>query len=157
MKILSWNCCGLGNQTAVDILSHLVREKAPNVLFLMETEKFVVEMRWIQADLPYRCMVAIPSVHRRGGFALLWMADVDLHVRTYSPNHIDALITKDNSFWRLTSFYGWHEGQRKHESWQLLRHLHSRSSYPWLCCGDFNEILCMEEKQGRIPQPLRSM
>ncbi|XP_065619900.1 linoleate 13S-lipoxygenase 3-1, chloroplastic [Quercus suber] len=63
----------------VDILSHLVREKAPNVLFLMETKQFVVEMRRIQADLPYCFMVAIPSVHRRGDLALLWMADVDLH------------------------------------------------------------------------------
>ena len=98
MKILSWNCHGLGNQTTVDVLSHLVREKAPNVLFLMETKQSVAEMRRIQADLPYCCMVFVPSVHRRGGLALLWMADVDLHVQTYSPNHIDALITKDNSF-----------------------------------------------------------
>ena len=109
MKILSWNCRGLGNQTVVDVLSHLVREKAPNVLFLMETKQSMAEMRRIQANLPYRCMVDIPSVHRRGGLALLWMADVDLHVQTYSPNHIDALITKDNSFWRLTGFYGWYE------------------------------------------------
>ena len=98
MKILSWNCHGLGNQTTVDVLSHLVREKASNVLFLMETKQSVAEMRQIQADLPYCCMVFVPSVHRRGGLALLWMADVDLHVQTYSPNHIDALITKDNSF-----------------------------------------------------------
>ena len=75
-----------------------MREKAPNVLFLMETKQSVAEMRQIQADLPYCCMVFVPSVHRRGGLALLWMADVDLHVQTYSPNHIDALITKDNSF-----------------------------------------------------------
>ena len=71
---------------AVEVLSHLVREKAPNVLFLMETKQSVEEMKRIQADLPYRCMIVIPSVHRRGNLALLWMADVDLHVQTYSPN-----------------------------------------------------------------------
>ena len=115
------------------------------------------EMKKIQADLTYHCMVVVPSVRRRGGLALLWMADVELHLQTYSPNHIDALIKKDNSFWRFTGFYGWPEEQRKRESWHLLKHLHSRSSYPGLCCGDFNEILCMEEKQGRIPRPLRLM
>lgn len=82
---------------AVDVLSHLVRKEAPNVLFLMEIKQSVAEMRRIQADLPYRCMVVIPSVRRRGGLALLWIEDVDLHVQTYSPNHMDALITKDNS------------------------------------------------------------
>ena len=71
---------------AVEVLSHLVREKAPNVLFLMETKQSVEEMKRIQADLPYRCMIVIPSVRRRGNLALLWMADVDLHVQTYSPN-----------------------------------------------------------------------
>ena len=70
----------------MEVLSHLVREKAPNVLFLMETKQSVEEMKRIQADLPYRCMIVIPSVRRRGNLALLWMADVDLHVQTYSPN-----------------------------------------------------------------------
>ena len=38
---------------AVDILSHLVRERAPSVLFLMETKQSVEEMRRVQADFPY--------------------------------------------------------------------------------------------------------
>ena len=33
MKILSWNCQGLRNQSAIDVLSHLVREKAPKIFF----------------------------------------------------------------------------------------------------------------------------
>lgn len=55
----------------MEFLSHLVREKAFKVLFLMETKQTVNEMRWIQADLPYRCMLAVPSVRRCGGLALL--------------------------------------------------------------------------------------
>jgi len=53
MKILNWNCRALENQQAMDVLSHLVREKAPKILFLMETKQSVDEMRKIQADLPY--------------------------------------------------------------------------------------------------------
>ena len=45
MKIMSWNCWGLGNQRAVDVLSHLVREKAPKILFLMEIKQSVSEMK----------------------------------------------------------------------------------------------------------------
>ena len=92
MNLLSWNCRRLGNQTTVEVLSNLVMEKAPKILFLMEKKLSVVEMRKVQKDLPYRCMVVVPSVHRSGGLALLWMEEVELHVQTYSPNHIDSLI-----------------------------------------------------------------
>ncbi|XP_075675168.1 uncharacterized protein LOC142644435 [Castanea sativa] len=58
---------------------------------------------------------------------------------------------------RVTGFYGRHEEHRQHETWQLLRHLSSRFSAPWLYVGDYNEILVSEEKQGRIPKPLHLM
>ena len=45
----------------------------------------------------------------------------------------------------------------KQESWQLLKHLHSRHSVPWLCFGDFNEILQSEEKQSGLPKLLAPM
>lgn len=36
MSILSWNCRGLGNPRSVRDLHLLVKEKRPNLLFLME-------------------------------------------------------------------------------------------------------------------------
>ncbi|XP_040987704.1 uncharacterized protein LOC121235426 [Juglans microcarpa x Juglans regia] len=38
MKTLSWNCRGLGNRWTVQDLCHLVEDKLPNVVFLMETK-----------------------------------------------------------------------------------------------------------------------
>ena len=115
-------------------------------------------MRKIQADLPYRCMLAVPSIRRSGRLALLWMEEVDLHVQTYTCNHIDALFFNgSNLTCRLTGFYRWPEEQRKHESWQLLKHLHTRISAPWICVGDYNEILSSDEKQGGVPKPLNHM
>ena len=124
----------------------------------METKRFVAEMWLIQADLPYRGMLAVPSVRHCGGLALLWMEEIELHVQTFTLNHIDALIMNDtNNPWRLTGFYGWPDEMMKHKSWQLLKHLHTRHSIPWLCCGDFNEILNSNEKQGRLPKPIALM
>ena len=71
MIILSWNYRGLGNQCEVNVLSHLVGEKAPNILFLMETKQTVEEMKWIQGELHYDSMLAIPCLGRRGGLAML--------------------------------------------------------------------------------------
>ena len=156
MNILSWNCLRFGNLRATTVLSLLVREKAPKVLFLME--KTVDEMRKIQGELRYDSMLAVLCVHRAGGLAMLWKEEVSLHVQTYSLNHIDARIMTDpNSPWRIIGFYGRPEDHRKHESWSYLRHLHSRDSLPWICIGDYNEILNSNEKQGRIPRPLMPM
>ncbi|XP_075670014.1 uncharacterized protein LOC142639761 [Castanea sativa] len=59
--------------------------------------------------------------------------------------------------WRITGFYGRPKEHRKQESWGYLRNLKSRSSLPWLCIGDYNEILSSNEKQGRIARSNRFM
>ncbi|XP_075670433.1 uncharacterized protein LOC142640244 [Castanea sativa] len=84
---------------------------------------------------------------------MFWKGEIDLHVQTYSQNDIDAIVYSPiHPPWRISSFYGQPEESRRHETWRLLRHLHSRYSMPWICIGDYNEILSSEEKQGRLPK-----
>ena len=52
------------------------------------------------------------------------------------------------SEWRLTGFYGELETARRSEAWNTLRNLKSHFDSPWLCCGDFNEIIKQDEKVG---------
>lgn len=42
--------------------------------------------------------------------------------------------------------YGHPETGQKHHTWTLMRRLAALSSLPWLCFGDFNEILQLNEK-----------
>ena len=44
-----------------------------------------------------------------------------------------------------------------HESWDLLRRLHQQNSLPWLCTGDFNEIVKHSEKIGGRERPQGQM
>ncbi|XP_073121701.1 uncharacterized protein [Henckelia pumila] len=55
--------------------------------------------------------------------------------------------------WHLTGFYSFPERQRRNQSWNLLRMFSNRSSLPWCCIGDFNDLLSQSEKRGRILQP----
>ena len=66
MKIISWNCQGLGNLCAVIALSHIVRVQAPKVLFLMETKRSMTKMKQITDDLPDHGVFVVPSVGRSG-------------------------------------------------------------------------------------------
>lgn len=49
---------------------------------------------------------------------------------------------------RFTGFYGEPITHKRFESWDLLRRLNRQFGLPWLCSGDFNEILRGSEKIG---------
>jgi hypothetical protein len=49
---------------------------------------------------------------------------------------------------RVTGFYGNPRRERRKESWYLMRFLRAQSATPWLCVGDFNEVLAVEEQFG---------
>ena len=142
----------------MEVLSYLVREKAPEVLFMMETKRTVDEMKWIQNEIHFGAMLAVPCLGRRGGLAMLWKDEVDLNIQTYNQNNIDALIlTKQNMSWRITGFYGKLDEHLRNETWDLLKHLSTRTSTPCLCIGDYNQILSAEEKDGWLPKPMHLM
>ena len=94
----------------------------------------------------------VPSDGQSGGLAMLWKEELNLHIRGYSKNYIDAIITKSSSGfkWRIIGFYGHPETHLRHKSWKLLTDLNRHFSLPWLCFGDFNEIVSMEEKLGGV-------
>ena len=77
MKIISWNCWGLGNLYAVTALSHIVRFQAPKVFFLMEKKRSMTEMKQITDDLPYQGVFVVPSVGRSGGLTTIWKEEVN--------------------------------------------------------------------------------
>ena len=70
-------------------------------------------------------------------------------VDSFSRFHIDAIIQGGSrEAWRFTGFYGEPNTNEREEAWNMLRMLHSKPHLPWVCMGDFNEILLSEEKRG---------
>ena len=55
--------------------------------------------------------------------------------------------------WRLTGYYSFPERSRRKEAWDMIRNLGLRSSLPWCLMGDFNEILSIGDKKGRVEHP----
>ncbi|XVE68340.1 hypothetical protein DITRI_Ditri09bG0060200 [Diplodiscus trichospermus] len=96
----------------------------------------------------FDCCIVVDYVGRGRGLALLWMKEARVEVLSFSRNHIDAKILAGNKekFWSFTGFYEEPEVQRRDFTWQLLRTLYYYFSLPWLCMGDFNEIMDDHEK-----------
>ena len=122
----------------------------PTIVFLMETKAKLKRIEKIKFKLGFSNRLIIPCSGHSGGLALFWSKEVTLEIKSFSKNHIDAMITESSEafFWRFTSFYGHPKTHLRGESWSLLSYLNNQYSLPWFCCGDFNEILSCDEKLG---------
>jgi hypothetical protein len=63
------------------------------------------------------------------------------------------IVDSVQGMWRLTCFYGYQEGSRRCDSWNLLHRLANESSLPCCIIGDFNDILSFNEKRGKADIP----
>ena len=59
--------------------------------------------------------------------------------------------------WRFTGFYGNPDTASWENSWSLLQELSRHSALPWVCMGDFSEILFAYEKLGLLDRQERQM
>ena len=154
MKLVGWSGRGMGNRLAVRGLLEVQKKEDPDVLFLCETklDKKGVEKLSYTLKMPH--VVFKESVSRSGGLALFWKREINLSLAWMGRMHIDADITEVDGFkWRFTGIYGEPRVVKRRETWRLLRTLHLQEKLPWVCIGDFNEILYSFEKQGGLPKP----
>jgi len=154
MKLLSWNCQGLGNPRAVRALLRLIRVENPQIVFLMETRLKVSEMDVIRNKLGFNHCLSVDCKgsgrDRAGGLSLMWTYNEAIYVTSFSSNHIYGLCDDDESGeqWGLTGIYGYPEEHNKRKTWRLIEELTDQTAGQWLCFRDFNDILEPHDKQG---------
>ena len=106
-------------------------------------------MKNLRAKLQLDNVHIVSRLNTGGGLALFWSRDINLHVLDATPTYIDAVVNPgvDDAWW-FTGFYGNPVTANREHSWALLKHLSLKMDLPWICTGDFNEIVRAEEKQG---------
>ncbi|KAL0450879.1 UNVERIFIED_CONTAM: hypothetical protein Slati_1644300 [Sesamum latifolium] len=149
MSLLVWNCQGLGNPWTVKGFGDLLRNHKPTLVFLVETKCFASQVEALKRKFNlFGC--GVDPIGRSGGLALFWHKSAEVQLQSLSRYHIDVSVRlcDKEEWWRFTGFYGEPDVGKREVSWNLLRRLHSQSIRPWLCAGDFNEILEHAEKEG---------
>jgi len=159
MNLVSWNCRGLGNPQTVRELRRLVKIKHPHLLFLMETNVSIGRLQNLRIAMGFEGLLSVDPVGRSGGLALFWKGFHLVELLSYSRRHISVFIRNMGSGvpWKFTGFYGHPDPSQRAESWKLLKFLKRAPPSPWLCIGDFNEILYNSEKVGGNPRHAKQM
>ncbi|KAJ9184744.1 hypothetical protein P3X46_004440, partial [Hevea brasiliensis] len=139
MIYLSWNCGSLVNPRAVRAQKELILSKKPNIIFLCETLVHSNKIEEIKVHFGYDYCFSEDNLGG-GGLAVLWNNSSLITITSFSANYTNISISGMNSInWGLT------------ESWNLLSHLEGSSSLPWVCIGDFNNLLNLEDKRAGNP------
>ncbi|GAV75075.1 hypothetical protein CFOL_v3_18554, partial [Cephalotus follicularis] len=129
---------------------NLIKYLSPNRVFLSETPLAVQEMEAIRKKTCFKNCLGVDADRRRDNLALLWDNESELIIKSYSSSHIDTEVALKGreGIWRLTGICAQPETHLRHETWSLLCNLSSQRNIPWLCMGDFNEILYNTENEG---------
>lgn len=78
MKILSWNIRGLGASNNSRPLLFLIKEKKPNVVFVMETKLIAGKVEKLKRKLSLDGCFVVNPIGKGAGLALWWSGEVNL-------------------------------------------------------------------------------
>ena len=119
------------------------------MLCILETQIAKTRVENLRYTLGFDNCFAVASSGRSGGLGVFWNNNVMVKVNHFSQYHIDAEFAEpEKDKWRLTFMYGEAKRNLRHRTWELMKFMRGESDLPWLCMGDFNEILRREEQFG---------
>ena len=150
MKILSWNCRGLGQPRTVQELVCLSKTHQPNVIFLSETRKNKEYDEGLRYRLGMKNVVTFSAQGKGGGLAVFWDDAYNLELNKYGEHFIDMFIcTANGAKWRSTFIYGEPKASQRYVMWELMRRIKPMGSGTWFMVGDFNEAMWQNEHFSR--------
>jgi exonuclease III len=162
MKVVSWNCRGLGSKQKVEAMKYLMRISSPDVLLVQETK--LEEQQFFQTRKSFWNSgegVAVSSRGASGGLGTLWNPSKFDLIQSFTCTHwiFTNLCHKDTGLQvSLFNIYVPVLLAEKRDCWKLIQdflHLHHPENL--ILAGDLNLTLSSQEKKGGTPvrDPLR--
>ncbi|XP_026417593.1 uncharacterized protein LOC113313084 [Papaver somniferum] len=140
MKILSWNCQGIGNPHTRDYLHFCLTNNDPDIFFLCETKAQSNNMRFYLSKTKYPHYWFHPSLGLSGGISLGWKNGIDIEIMHTTSKTIHVIVhAHDNNMdFLITFMYGAHDDTENANQWQYLINMHLFVDLPWVLLGDLN-------------------
>lgn len=150
MKLICWNCQGLGSPLTIQSLQALVAQEKPTVLCLLETKNREDVVKRMQKRLKFQHRFTVSPRGLVGGLALFWNEQVTISIISTTMSYIDLIriLEETKQRMRVTFVYPSTDFQQRVQLWEEIYEMTMLNRDPWLCVGDFNEILYQWEKVG---------
>ncbi|GER52284.1 non-LTR reverse transcriptase [Striga asiatica] len=160
MKMILWNCRGLGGPSTVSQLKDSIRIHHPNFMFLSELKKQKDFVKTICVKLGYKDrLVAVDPIGISGGLVLLWDSSQNIIQIIQHSFCFEVEIGKPNSnvsFWVVFVYMSTDRVIRE-DQWSFLINAKSKWGQDWIIGGDWNAIVDLSEKRGGRDKSLADM
>ncbi|GLT85698.1 hypothetical protein SLE2022_038790 [Rubroshorea leprosula] len=153
MKLLSWNCQGLGQALTRRALNDIIFKHRPCLVFLMETKQKTNYLERLKRKFRYSNSIYVEPHGYSGGLALWWTDEVHISIFYSDKNMLDGCCSDaDYSVsWHFSFVYGEPNVQLRQPMWSRMLNLRRPPSIPWLIMGDLNLVGECSDKKGKRP------
>ncbi|CAN6541779.1 unnamed protein product [Malus baccata var. baccata] len=159
MKIITWNCQGIGGDLTVDNLLEQNRLHTPDIMILLETKNKSSRYGYLKKRLGMDFLHAVEPKGIGWGLCVFWK-DASLVLLVKSADHMIEVKVWDEEnecYWRLFGIYASTDEKKRRDQWRMLGNRIRRERDLCLLIGDFNDILCNGEKEGGNHRSTASM
>jgi hypothetical protein len=125
MRILSWNCRGVGRAPTRRTLKVFSQFEGPNVFFMFESKVKSPKINHLKVSMGFAYSFCVDCVGRAGGLALFWKSGVDLEIVLSNINIIATLNYSDppDCAWLLIVVHGPPYFAKLRSFWALMEEL----------------------------------
>jgi len=154
MKIAVWNIRGIGSSSKKRIIRSLIREEGIDIIGLVESKHNEVTLHdmnrcWGNQDVEW---LQVPAGEGgSGGMILSWIKDIFIleeHKTTQYWILALGILQQNNFRCNICTVYAPNDQTGRLDVWNQLREMKANSPDPWILMGDFNEVLCPQERRG---------
>lgn len=159
MKIIVWNCQGIGGPLTVSSLKEQVRLQAPDIVVLLETKNNAYRYGWLQKQLGMNFLHVVAPKGLSGGLCMFWKEAQNVVLVKYANFLIEVGVhdIMHNFTWRFFAVYASTDDGVRRKQLGVLQDRINTCGEGCLVMGDFNDILDVTEKDGGRPRTIRSM
>ncbi|KAK9998851.1 hypothetical protein SO802_018454 [Lithocarpus litseifolius] len=136
----------------------LIRIHQPSIMIITETQVGGYRAKELTNQLPFEGALQADTYGYAGGIWLFWHLEVvDISKLASIEQEIHALVkVKSYNFsWLLSAIYASPRAFELYWLWDNLSIVSGIHDLPWVLLGDFNEVLCSDDKFGDNPMNIR--